>query len=348
MIDEKLEAKGLTYETRALLACVEVGKLLTSTLNLEEVLELIMTKVSQLIDAQNWSLLLKDETSGELTFEIVVGIKKEVIKGVRLAPGEGIGGHVVETGKSMCISNVQNEPRFSRKVDELTGFSTKCISCIPLQIHGKIVGAIEIINVKDMESFESKHLPILTILADYAAIAIENSLLFSKMQRMSITDEYTGLYNARHLHQVLDDLIQKGPDQEQVFAVVFVDVDDFKKVVDTYGHLMGSQALREIGQTISSWLSERDILVKYGGDEYVIILPGKNQQQAMELVEKILRAIRASSYLKPEADPVRVTASCGIAMFPEDARTGKHLLILADNAMYTVKGSTKDGIGLVD
>jgi diguanylate cyclase (GGDEF)-like protein len=334
MIDESLAAKGLAYETRALLACLEVGKLLASTLSLEEILELSMTKVSQLIDAQNWSLLLKDENSGELTFEIVVGLRKEVIKGVRLAPGEGIAGHVTETSKSMSISNVQSEPRFSKKVDELTGFTTKCISCIPLQIHGKILGAIEIINVRDMGSFESKHLPILTILADYAAIAIENSRLFSKIQRMSITDEYTGLYNARHLHQVLDDLIQKGPDQEQIFAVV--------------GHLMGSRALREIGQTISSCLSERDILVKYGGDEYVIILPDKNRQQAMNLIEKILQAVRISSYLTSGADQVKVTASFGVAMYPEDARTGRDLLILADNAMYTVKRSTKDGIGRVN
>jgi diguanylate cyclase (GGDEF)-like protein len=331
MIDEKLAAKGVTHETRALLACLEVGKLFTSTLSLQEILELIMTKVSQLIEAQNWSLLLKDETSGELTFEIAVGIKREVIKGIRLAPGEGIAGHVAETGKPMFVSNVQDEPRFSRKIDSLTGFTTKSISCIPIQIHGKILGLIEIVNVEDMDGFKLKYLPILTILADYAAIAIENSQLFSRIQRMSITDEYTGLYNARYLHQVLEDLIQKPRGQEPTFAIVFVDIDNFKHVVDTRGHLLGTQALREIGQTFSSCLSEQDILVKYGGDEYVIILPDKNRQQAMA----------------SESDSVKVTASFGIAMYPEDAQMKEDLVSLADKTMFTVKRSTKDAIGIV-
>jgi diguanylate cyclase (GGDEF)-like protein len=347
MIDEKLAAKGVTHETRALLACLEVGKLFTSTLSLQEILELIMTKVSQLIEAQNWSLLLKDETSGELTFEIAVGIKREVIKGIRLAPGEGIAGHVAETGKPMFVSNVQDEPRFSRKIDSLTGFTTKSISCIPIQIHGKILGLIEIVNVEDMDGFKLKYLPILTILADYAAIAIENSQLFSRIQRMSITDEYTGLYNARYLHQVLEDLIQKPRGQEPTFAIVFVDIDNFKHVVDTQGHLLGTQALREIGQTFSSCLSEQDILVKYGGDEYVIILPDKNRQQATKLTEKILQTLRASCYLASESDSVKVTASFGIAMYPEDAQMKEDLVSLADKTMFTVKRSTKDGIGIV-
>lgn len=347
MIDEKLAAKGVTHETRALLACLEVGKLFTSTLSLQEILELIMTKVSQLIEAQNWSLLLKDQTSGELTFEIAVGIKREVIKGIRLAPGEGIAGHVAETGKPMFVSNVQDEPRFSRKIDSLTGFTTKSISCIPIQIHGKILGVIEIINVEDMDGFKLKYLPILTILADYAAIAIENSQLFSRIQRMSITDEYTGLYNARYLHQVLEDLIQKPRGQEPTFAIIFVDIDNFKHVVDTRGHLLGTQALREIGQTFSSCLSEQDILVKYGGDEYVIILPDKNRQQATKLTEKILQTLRASCYLASESDSVKVTASFGIAMYPEDAQMKEDLVSLADKTMFTVKRSTKDGIGIV-
>jgi diguanylate cyclase (GGDEF)-like protein len=347
MIDEKLAAKGVTHETRALLACLEVGKLFTSTLSLQEILELIMTKVSQLIEAQNWSLLLKDETSGELTFEIAVGIKREVIKGIRLAPGEGIAGHVAETGKPMFVSNVQDEPRFSRKIDSLTRFTTKSISCIPIQIHGKILGVIEIVNVEDMDGFKLKYLPILTILADYAAIAIENSQLFSRIQRMSITDEYTGLYNARYLHQVLEDLIQKPRGQEPTFAIVFVDIDNFKHVVDTQGHLLGTQALREIGQTFSSCLSEQDILVKYGGDEYVIILPDKNRQQATKLTEKILQTLRASCYLASESDSVKVTASFGIAMYPEDAQMKEDLVSLADKTMFTVKRSTKDGIGIV-
>ena len=337
--------KNTEYETSALASCLEVGKLLTSTLNLQEVLELIIVKISQFIEAQNWSLLLKDEKIGKLTFEIVIGVEKELIKGIQMAPGEGIAGYVAETGKPMVLPDVQNEPKFDRKVDELTGFTTKSIICIPLQTHGRILGVFEIVNVKNISYFESRYLPILTILADYAAIAIENSKYCDRIYQMSRTDEYTGLHNARYLHQILDEMILEASYNDRTFAVVFVDIDNFKSVVDTAGHLLGSQILKEIGQTISSCLFEQDILIKYGGDEYIIIFQDRVRQEVTALTEKILQKIRQTTYLESETHPVNITASFGIAMYPEDARTKKELLMLADDIMYTIKRTTKNRVG---
>jgi len=344
MINGKSDKSEYLYENNVLLACVEIGKILTSTLDLNQILELIMVKVSRLIDAQNWSLLLKDETTEELTFDIVVGINRDSMKGVRLEPGEGISGKVVRTGIPMFLSDVRDDPGFSRKVDELTGFKTKSIICVPLKIHGKILGVIEIVNVRNIALFETKYLPFLTILADYAAIAIENSRLFTKIQRMNVTDEYTGLYNARYLHKTIGELIEKSDRRDSQFAVVFVDIDNFKKVVDFHGHLLGTKMLKEIGQTIFNCLCKKDILVKYGGDEYVIILPDSNKQEAKKLTERILSAIRKTTYLQSESRPVQVTASFGIAMYPADAKTIKDLLILADKTMYRVKNTTKDAV----
>ncbi|MDY6790983.1 MAG: sensor domain-containing diguanylate cyclase [Thermodesulfobacteriota bacterium] len=344
MIDGKSDKNECLYETDALLACVEIGKALTSTLDLKQILELIMVKVSRLIDAQNWSLLLKNETTGELTFDIVVGLNRDLIKGVRLEPGEGVSGQVVRTGIPLFLPNVKDDPRFSNKVDKMTGFKTRSIICVPCKIHGKIVGVIEIVNVKNMALFETKYLPFLTILTDYAAIAIENSRLFSKIQRMNVTDEYTGLYNARYLHQIIGELIENSIPQQTEFAVVFVDIDNFKTVVDFHGHLLGTKMLKEVGQTITDCLPEKGILVKYGGDEYVIILPGSDKQEAKKQTEKILSSIRETSYLQSESRPVRVTASFGIAMYPGDADTIKDLLILADKTMYRVKNTTKDAV----
>ena len=119
MIDGKSDKNEYLYGTDALLSCVEIGKVLTSTLDLKQILELIMVKVSRLIDAQNWSLLLKNETTQELTFDIVVGINRDFMKGVRLEPGEGVSGHVVRTGIPMFLSDVKDDPRFSRKVERL-------------------------------------------------------------------------------------------------------------------------------------------------------------------------------------------------------------------------------------
>ena len=129
------------------------------------------------------------------------------------------------------------------------------------------------------------------------------------------------------------------------FPLFFLDIDDFKSVVDKYGHLLGTRVLKEIGETISSNLSKEDILIKYGGDEYIIILPDKSKAQAVILSENIIRAIRESTYLKSEAEPAKVTASIGIATYPEDAQAKKELLILADNALFKIKSLTKNRVG---
>ncbi len=340
----KPTANVFVDHTDTLRTCVEVGKLLTSTLNLKEILELIMLKVSQLIRAQHWSLLLKHEESGELTFEIVVGIDKALFNGLCLLPSEGVASHVAETGGAVFIPDVNDSPLFNKRVDLQTGFITRSIICLPLIIRGKSLGVIEIVNVEDMKIFELEDFPILTILADYAAIAIENSRYIDKIKKMSITDEYTGLYNARYLHQVLDDFFIK-PDQKTPLAVVFVDIDNFKSIVDIYGHLLGTRLLKEIGETITNNLSEQDILIKYGGDEYVIILPGRSKTQAAKHCKNILRAIKESTYLKSEAEPAKITASFGVAAYPEDAAAKKELLISADNALSKIKNSTKNSVG---
>ncbi len=345
MTIKKLTVDDPEYKTKALTACMEIGKLFTSTFDFQKILEYIMKKISQLIDAENWSLLLKDEDTGDLIFKIVAGDKNDLINNVRLAKGQGIAGCVAETGKPEFIRDISQHPKFCSAIDTRTGFNTTSIVCIPLKTHGKVLGVIEIINVKSMAVFETVYFPVLNILADYAAIALENSRSFHKMKKMSITDEYTGLYNARYLHKVLDERILKSDINKGIpFAVVFVDIDDFKDVVDTCGHLLGSQVLKEVGQTIYSCLSMDDILIKYGGDEYVIILNGKNRQQAKRHIEEILHTIRSTIYL-PENKNVRLTASFGIAIYPNDADTKKELLLLADKTMYTIKQTTKNGVG---
>jgi diguanylate cyclase (GGDEF)-like protein len=339
-----LTANIFEDQLATLKTCVEVGKLLTSTLNLRQILELIMLRGSQLIRAQNWSLLLKNEESGELTFEIVVGINKELFKGLHLLPGEGIAPYVIETGKAVFIPDVNDSPIFNKNVDLHTGFTTRSIICLPLVFQGKSLGVIEIVNVEDMKIFELKDFPILAILADYAAIAIENSRYVDKIKKMSITDEYTELYNARYLHQTLDEFFSKT-NPETPLSVVFMDIDNFKAIVDNYGHLLGTRLLKEIAETIKSNISDQDIPIKYGGDEYVIILPGRSKAKAFEISTNILRTIGESTYLRSEADPVRATASIGISAYPEDAEAKKELLILADNALFKVKSSTKNSVG---
>jgi diguanylate cyclase (GGDEF)-like protein len=263
-------------------------------------------------------------------------------------PGQGIAGHVLQTGETLLIDDVKADPRFYKEVDQITGFQTKSIVCIPLFIRTQVFGVLEVINVQDMARFKKTYLPILKILADYASIAIDNARHFKKIQEVSRTDEYTGLPNARYMHEILPKLLNSCERDNQPMAVVFMDIDNFKLVVDAYGHLQGSQVLNEIGQTIAAQLKENDILIKYGGDEFIIILPNQNKIESHKVVAVVQDAIRTSEYLQNEEFPIKLTASFGIATYPEDAKTVKDLLIKADNQMYQIKMSTKDGIATAD
>ncbi len=340
--------ENLDMESQEILHCLQIGKLLTSTLNRTEILNLIMSRISQMVNAENWSLLLVDEKTNQLMFEVVVGIDHASVKDVRIPVGVGIAGQAVESSETIIIPDARKDPRFYGAVDDKTGFTTRSLICVPLKTHGKTLGVIEIINVEDLDLFQKKKLPALSILADYAAIAIMNSQYVDQIRRMSITDEYTGLYNARYLHEILPALLHDADRHNHKLAVAFMDVDNFKSVVDTYGHLAGSMILKEIGQTIGGCLEEKDILIKYGGDEYVLIMPERDKERALEITRNILKAIRSSTYLKSKRRAVQVTASFGLAIYPDDARSKKNLLLNADHSMYKIKKSTKNGIGLVE
>ncbi|TYT74553.1 sensor domain-containing diguanylate cyclase [Desulfobotulus mexicanus] len=339
------EEMNQPLESKALLACLEVGKTLTSTLDLNEILQLIMEKISSFVAAEHWSLLLRNEDSGELSFKIIVGIDKEFLSDVTIEKGRGIAGYVAESGESLFVPSVKNDPRFFPGIDAVTGFETRSAFCLPLCIHGKVLGVIEILNLEDVKIFKELHLPILMLLADYAAIAIRNAQFLDHIRLLSITDEYTGLYNARYMHELLEKMLHALHTENKKAAVVFMDMDHFKTVVDTRGHLMGSEVLREVGQTVKAALSKKDIVIKYGGDEYVMIFPDCNRINAHEKCTKILNAIRRTPFLQSDPQPpVHVTASLGFAIYPDDAVTRKELLLLADQAMYKAKKRGKNSV----
>lgn len=161
-------------------------------------------------------------------------------------------------------------------------------------------------------------------------------------REQAIHDNLTDLYNTRHLYAALSDLIEKSKLSQQSFSLVFMDIDNFKTVVDTHGHLNASQALQEIAATIKKTIKSPAYGVAYGGDEFVLVLPGFNKQQAMETAEAVRAQIKETIYLQKAGLKVHVSASLGVSTFPDDAGTLTELLALADQAMFSVKERGKD------
>jgi diguanylate cyclase (GGDEF)-like protein len=327
---------------------MDIGKAITSSLNLDEVLQVIMGKVGTLLEPKLWSLLLLDDETQELYFEIVVSPVADQLKQLRLKVGEGIAGWVAAHGEPLLVTDAQTDPRFSRRVDQLVAFTSNSIICVPLMVKERVFGVIEIINSMEDRSYTEPDLAILATIADFAAIAIDNARTYARINALVITDDLTGLYNARHFDTVLDLEVGRANRYGSPLSLVFFDLDHFKKVNDTYGHLVGSRLLAEVGALVRRQIRTIDLAARFGGDEYVILLPNTDKVGALTLVGKLRTTLRTHPFRADDGQCITVTASFGIAAIPEDAITKLDLMRLADQAMYQVKGTTRDGVHLAD
>jgi diguanylate cyclase (GGDEF)-like protein len=323
---------------------MEIGKALTSSLDLQEILNIIMGKVSELLRAKSWSLLLVDKSTEELYFVIAVSPVADRLKDMRLKPGEGIAGWVALHNEPLLIADAQNDPRFARHVDRRVSFTTRSAICVPLTVKKRVLGVIELINTLDDELFNEADLAILSTIADYAAIAIDNARNYERVCELVITDDLTGLYNARHFNVIIEREVKRAERYQSPLSLLFLDLDHFKQVNDLHGHLIGSRVLAEVGQLIKSHLRETDYAARYGGDEYVILLPETGKEGALTVADHMREVIRSHPFHGEHGASVRVTASFGIASFPEDTRSKRELMMLADQAMYAVKGGSRDGV----
>ncbi|MDA8079777.1 MAG: sensor domain-containing diguanylate cyclase [Nitrospiraceae bacterium] len=324
----------------------EVSKTLTSTLELDEILTTIMKKSRKLIKAETWSLLLLDEETGELVFEKITGKKedKKKIKKFRLKLGEGIAGWVAQEGIPIVVPDVSIDKRFCSKIDKETNFRTKSLMCVPIKSKGSTLGVLEIVNKITDEPFTKDDLALMMRLVDHAAIAIERASLYQKMAELSITDDLTKLFNTRYLNRTLEIEITRSKRHGSSLSLIFMDVDHFKTTNDNYGHLVGSKLLVEIGQLLIKSLRTIDIVARYGGDEFVIVLPQTAPQAAIQIAERIRRAIEQNIFLKKDGYSLRLTSSFGVASYPESAKSKEDLLRLADEAMYRVKYNNRNGV----
>ncbi len=328
---------------RELRSCMDLGKALTSELDQEKLFGTILKKLSDMIPADIWSLLLLDRKTQELKFKLSADLNMEEMRGVRIKLGEGIAGRVALTKQPMIVENVTASEYFSDQIDKISGKVTKSVMCVPLVFGNQIVGVIEAINPYKTTD---KALSILMFIADYAAIAVENTRRYQYIQTIANMDNLTGLYNTRYLYRALAELFETSKTFLKPFALIFMDIDNFKKVVDTHGHLNGSQAIQEVAETITESLAEPCFGVSYGGDEFVIVLPEYTKCMALEKAEEIRSLMGRTVYLSNKGINVSLSASFGVAAYPEDANDITRLLSVADKAMFRIKDTGKNAVGI--
>jgi diguanylate cyclase (GGDEF)-like protein len=318
-----------------LLVFHQLARSLTSSFDLDTVLRTILEHMERIVAAELWTLLMLDDESQELYYAIAAGGKHSALKDLRVKVGEGVAGWVVEHGETLIVPETENDPRLSQ---ERAPGPKKARSVIALPLRGRkgTHGAIEIFNPRAGQMTDYT-IAFLHILADHAAIAIENARDVTSIQQLTITDDCTGLYNARHLYDVLDRELKRCSRKKVPVSLAFLDLDRFKLVNDAHGHLIGSELLRHTGRRLRDLSRKQDLSFRYGGDEFVILMPETGAKAALELATALHRALMETEFEMKNGLRLRVSASVGLATAPDDGKTVHTIIGTADSRMYEVK-----------
>jgi diguanylate cyclase (GGDEF)-like protein len=323
--------------------------------NLEEVLR----RANSFVPSAAGSILLdnpsqkhEDRSQNHLTFIAAFGETADRLVGQTIPASAGIAGRVYLTGQAYATAEAREDRFFYPEVDEQTNYRTHSLIAIPIRIEHEVCGVLELINRHHAPVYSEQDRNLLEIFAGYISISVQNVLDGRQAQEIAKRDNLTGLYNDRYLHIVLLEELRRCGEQGQDLAVLFLDLDFFKRVNDSHGHLAGSQVLREVGQLLRRrMLRRRSVAARYGGDEFVMVLPNTDLEQAIDLAEELREEIVSTTFcdepgeIQPEALRLRgITCSIGIATLARHmmgdmalAERKSTLLRLADAAMYVAK-----------
>jgi diguanylate cyclase (GGDEF)-like protein len=262
---------------------IELGKPLSKARTIKETFDVIMYQIGDIFQPENWSLLLNDSKTDEMIFTIVVGNNKQDLQGMRLPKGKGIVGHIVSTGKSLIVDDVEHDRRFDINVDKQTGFKTKSIIGVPLITGNKIFGVIELINKISGENFTAIDLKILSSIAEYAAIAIERSYYNQALQKIAWVDQLTGVSNRNGFERVVNARMEELKKDKTPFSIFMLEIDEFKLINSKYGYSIGDEMLKKMASILKKTVRKEDKIFRYEGNEFIVLMPTiDNQQAALE------------------------------------------------------------------
>jgi diguanylate cyclase (GGDEF)-like protein len=315
-------------------ALLDLVRAVNATLEPEKIAEALVDRAANWIPAPCWAVVSADPF-GELSVLASRGLTAEMGAAV-----PKIAEWIMNGGQEFASANLRDDAR-------LRDLSAGAVMAFPLNCRGRRVGAV--IGIDGVASERPPRLAPSTlravrILLEPAAVALDNALLLRRAEALSVTDDLTKLYNSRYLNSVLRREAKRASRSGRPLSLLFIDLDGFKGVNDAHGHLSGSRALVEAAAVIRGSARETDVVARFGGDEFALILPDTGGDGAFSVGERIRERIAAHVFLAVDGFNMRLTCSVGVATMPNSAISADELVQAADQAMYAVKAAGKNGI----
>jgi diguanylate cyclase (GGDEF)-like protein len=299
-------------------AISEITEVIHSTLDFDRVGPLVLDILSKVIDLPSSCLFVIDKDKDETLFSASAGL-------------------------TAAAARTYGD-KLSFDVDGSLSGGDDTFACTTVLDHKRLMVAFCAPSER-LERLSSEDRLVLQAVASELVVAVENSQLYKLTKRLSITDELTGLYNYRFLLQRLDEEIERAKRYNRSLSLLMIDTDDFKRFNDTYGHIAGDQALADVGTALRSAVREIDVVCRYGGEEFAVVLPETDAEGAFVVAEKVREAVAAHSFSDGQGNRgVRVTVSIGLATFPSAAADREELLRQADDALYQAKHLGRDRV----
>jgi len=317
---------------------------LSNTQSVESFLDQAVHLLGRELDFTHISVLLYDEQNQELVVRAVVGYGNErMIK--RIPLDRGITGLAATTGKTVVVDDVLKEERYVAGDPAI-----RSEVAIPLTTEGRLLGVLNVESTK-YAAFSPRDVRLLELIANELTVLLIRAQLVERLRVQAITDELTGLYNHRYFNIRLRSEVERAERYCHPLSLLMIDIDHFKLVNDRHGHLVGDEVLHQLGSIIRRQLREADVVCRYGGEEFAVILPETDGQAALTVAERIRAAIQREVLLvslrgdnKPTNLYIPVTVSIGVASYPQNGSDWSTLLAAADAALYAAKQAGRNRV----
>ncbi|HEX8774963.1 MAG TPA: diguanylate cyclase [Pyrinomonadaceae bacterium] len=330
--------RSITEAQREVFALHEIAQTIGSSLNLNDTVTLVSNKLRAIVPFDTCIIFIVDEKTGKAHAMHVAGEHMSIFARRRMNIGDGITGWVIANARSMC--NASPELDLVGMPEEVVK-EIKGVLVSPLIREDGAFGAITLYS-NSMKSYTSEHVRLLESVAQHASSALNNALTFEKTKESALTDPLTDLPNARAFYMMLEQrLAECIRMNKESLAVISMDVDDFKKINDLYGHAIGDRLLASIAGVVKKELRQMDILTRYAGDEFVAIMPMASTAMATMVAERIRAAVESHPFSVRTGKTIEVGVSMGISCFPADGETTEQLLTTAARNMQREKHARK-------